>query len=538
MPAAASAPAAEPVWRTRLTHLISGARLSCRARLFRRFLIPGLLVAGLVPVSAMAQPVAGQDAAQSTIGAEIRASAGGKLRDFYGPRGYWPLWVDGNRLGAQADALLALVRTARLDGLNPKDYDPRGLERAMEDANGSHGDPRLLARADIALSKAFAELVKDMRRPSRRVKMRYLDPEVEPKDEEPADILRAAAVASSFPDYVANAEWMSPFYMKLRAARASFAKRWGGLPAVAIPADVKLRPGGKGQGVSMLRRRLGLPDGSSYDKALAAKVRAFQADHGLKADGVAGAQTIEALNRGPDWYDRKLALNLDRARLLPGPWVRHVVVDAASARLWYYSKGRQDGTMKVVAGAKESQTPMMAGMVRYATLNPYWNVPSDLVERKLAPRILDGASLSRLNYEALTDWSANARPLSQSEIDWQAVADGRQQLRVRQLPGGSNAMGKVKFMFPNDLGIYLHDTPSRDLLAKPARHFSNGCVRLEDAQRLGRWFFGKPLKPESDEPEQHVPLPQPVPVYLTYLTAAPGGDGVQFLPDVYDRDGG
>ena len=138
----------------------------------------------------------------------------------------------------------------------------------------------------------------------------------------------------------------------------------------------------------------------------------------------------------------------------------------------------------------------------------------------------------------LSDWSASARKLDQSEIDWQAVADGRQQLRVRQLPGGSNAMGKVKFMFPNDLGIYLHDTPSRDLFAKPARQFSNGCVRLEDAQRLGRWFFGKPLAAESGEPEQHEPLPQPVPVYLTYLTAVPSGQGVQFLPDVYGRDGG
>lgn len=376
-----------------------------------------------------------------------------------------------------------------------------------------------------------------MRRPSKRVKMRYLDPEVQPRDEDLADILRAAAVAPSFTAYVSRAGWMSPFYMQLRMARVRYSERWEPLPEVAIPAGTKLRPGMKGQATILLRRRLGFPGGTAYDKAVAAKLRAFQSDHGLKADGIAGAQTIEALNRPFGWYDRMLTLNLDRARLLPGPWVRHVVVDAASARLWYYSNGQQDGTMKVVVGAKESQTPMMAGMVRYATLNPYWNVPSDLVERKLSHRILDGASLSSLNYEALSDWSANARRLDESEIDWQAVADGRQQLRVRQLPGGANAMGKVKFMFPNDLGIYLHDTPSRDLLAKPERHFSNGCVRLEDAQRLGRWFFGKALTAENSEPEQHVPLPQPVPVYLTYLTAVPSADGIQFLPDYYERDG-
>lgn len=486
------------------------------------------------PEQVIAQPGGAADIARTSVAVEIRSSVGGKLRDFYAPRGYWPLWVEKGRVGPQGAALIALIESVDADGLKPGDYDLRDLKKLMEEA-GASDDPRLLARADLAFSKSFAALVSDMRKPSRKVKVRYLDPEVEPKDEEPGEILRAAAVAPSFADYVKNIGWMSPFYVKLRDARAGFAKRWDGLPQTAVPADVKLRPGMKA-GAAPLRRRLGLETGAAYDKALAGRVKAFQGDHGLKPDGIAGAATIEALNRGDAYYDRLIALNLERARLLPGPYVRHVVVDAASARLWYFSKGEQDGTMKVVVGAKESPTPMMAGMVRYATLNPYWNVPSDLVERKLAPRMLAGDSLGRKHYEALSGWSANAQRLDPATIDWQAVADGRTELRVRQLPGGDNAMGKVKFMFPNDLGIYLHDTPSRDLLAKPARQFSNGCVRLEDAQRLGRWFFGRPLKSDSDKPEQHEPLPQPVPVYLTYLTAAPSGNGVQFLPDVYGRD--
>lgn len=486
------------------------------------------------PGQVIAQPNAASDTAHTSVAAEIRSSVGGKLRDFYGPRGYWPLWIEKDRVGPQGDALIALIESADADGLKPRDYDPRALKDLMKEA-GASGDPKLLARADLAFSKAFAALVSDMRKPSRKVKVRYLDPEVEPKDEEPKEILRAAAVTPSFVDYLRSVGWMSPFYVKLRDARGGFAKRWADLPQVAVPTDVRLRPGMK-SGAAPLRQRLGLASGAAYDKALVAKVKAFQGDHGLKPDGVAGAATIQALNRGDGYYDRLIALNLERTRLLPGPYVRHVVVDAASARLWYFSKGAQDGAMKVVVGAKESQTPMMAGMVRYATLNPYWNVPSDLVERKLAPKMLAGDSFTKKHYEALSDWSANAQRVDPANIDWRAVADGRTELRVRQLPGGDNAMGKVKFMFPNDLGIYLHDTPSRDLLAKPARQFSNGCVRLEDAQRLGRWFFGKPLTADSDKPEQHEPLPQPVPVYLTYLTAVPSGDGVQFLPDVYGRD--
>ncbi len=533
MPAASAAPAA-PSWRTRLIHIFDRARRSRRVR----FTFLPLLLAGLValPQAASARSEVGSDAVRSGVAAEIRSAVSGKYKDFYGPRGYWPLWIEKGRVGPQANALLTLIEDSGADGLNPRDFGARDLRRLIEDANGS-GTPKALARVDLALSKSLADLVIAMRRPSRSVKMRYLDPEVEPRSPDPAEILRMAALAPSLADYVETAGWMSPLYMRLRDARVRYLDRWGSLPAVSVPVGVKMRPGGEGGEIAILRHRLGLPDGVAYDKALAARVRAFQADHGLDADGVAGPMTIAALNHGPGDDERLLALNLERARLLPGPWVRHVMVDAASARLWYYSDGSVDGTMKVVAGTNQTQTPFMAGMIRYATLNPYWNIPPDLVESKVAPRILKGATLKGLKYEALSDWSANPQPLAQSAIDWNAVAAGQQEVRVRQLPGGSNAMGKVKFMFPNDLGIYLHDTPQRDLFGKADRHFSNGCVRLEDAQRLGRWFFGKAIAAEGSTPEQHRPLPQPVPVYLTYLTAVPTADGVQFLPDIYERDG-
>ncbi|MCI4589040.1 L,D-transpeptidase family protein [Sphingobium sp. BYY-5] len=509
-----------------------------RARPIRRALslcITCLLIGGALPQVAQAQPDAVQ-AAKSSVAAEIRAQVGGKYKDFYGPRGYWPLWVEQDRIGPQADALLAMIEDSEADGLDPHRYDSRNLKRLIEEADAS-ATPKALARVDLALSRSFASLVADMRRPVRGVTIRYLDKEVEPRDADPSDILRSAALTPSLTDYIQTAGWMSPLYMRLRNARANYLKKWGDLPDILVPEDVKMRPGGKGADIAALRQRLGLADGDTYDKALVAKVRAFQTDHGLKPDGVAGAMTVAALNQGPARYERLLSLNLERARLLPGPWTRNVVVDAASARLWYYSKGALDGTMKVVAGAKESQTPLMAGMIRYATLNPYWNIPPDLVERKVAPKILNGGSLKAMHYEALTDWSANPAPLAQSAIDWDAVAAGRQEVRVRQLPGGDNAMGRIKYMFPNDLGIYLHDTPQRELFAKEDRHFSNGCVRLEDALRLGRWFFGKLPDADGDAPEQHVPLPQAVPVYLTYLTAVPTAQGVQFLPDVYGRDG-
>lgn len=237
-----------------------------------------------------------------------------------------------------------------------------------------------------------------------------------------------------------------------------------------------------------------------------------------------------------DKYDR-LMLNLDRARLLPGPYTRHIEVDASSGQLWYYEAGKQVGTMRVVVGAPETQTPMMAGSLQWAILNPYWNVPTYLARNNIAPKVLAGRSLTSLRMEALTDWTANARVVAQSAIDWQAVAAGTQEVRLRQLPGTANSMGRVKFLFPNEEGIYLHDTPVRDLLSKPDRHFSNGCIRLENAQQLGRWLLQKPLPANAKQMEHAVPLPLQVPVYLTYLTATSGPSGLAFRPDVYGRDG-
>ncbi len=128
--------------------------------------------------------------------------------------------------------------------------------------------------------------------------------------------------------------------------------------------------------------------------------------------------------------------------------------------------------------------------------------------------------------------------LDPKTVDWRAVQRGDEEVRVRQLPGGANAMGKVKFEFPNPLGIYLHDTPDRNLLLEEARQFSNGCVRLEDADRLGRWLFGSALAAHTDDgPEQRVDLAQPVPVYITYLTAQPRDGEIALGPDPYDRDG-
>lgn len=233
-------------------------------------------------------------------------------------------------------------------------------------------------------------------------------------------------------------------------------------------------------------------------------------------------------------------LNLDRLRALPPiPSGRWVLVDAASARLWMFEGTRVAGTMKVVVGTRETQTPQMAGFLRYAIVNPYWNLPDNLLHSRVTDKVLAKGPgyLARARYEVLSGWDDDAEVIDPVQVDWEAVASGQTTVRARQLPGPGNFMGSVKFMFPNAQGIYLHDTPERALLAKPARQYSNGCVRLEDAQGFGKWLMGKPL-PRSRKPETKVELPVIVPIYIVYLTARPENGQIAFQSDVYGRDTG
>ena len=236
----------------------------------------------------------------------------------------------------------------------------------------------------------------------------------------------------------------------------------------------------------------------------------------------------------------KLRLNLDRLRLLPAPGPqRYVLVNAAAQRLYMYENGKVVDWMRVVVGKATQPTPMMAALIRYTAVNPYWNLPSDLVAERIAPNVLKQGLpyLKAQGYVVLSDWSAGAKRVNPETIDWDAVVAGRTEIRMRQDPGPANAMGRMKFMFPNKAGVYLHDTPNKELLDEPARLLSAGCVRLDDAPRLARWLYGRPLKVTPGmKPEQHVDLDRPVPVFLAYLTAVPSGDQAVFYDDIYGRD--
>jgi murein L,D-transpeptidase YcbB/YkuD len=235
--------------------------------------------------------------------------------------------------------------------------------------------------------------------------------------------------------------------------------------------------------------------------------------------------------------DQRLAANLERARAFPATG-RFALVDVATQRLFMFEDGQLRDSMKVIVGTRATPTPMIASVIHYATINPYWNVPDDLIQRLIAPNVLkQGTSyLSDRGYEVVLNYSAEAPRLAPEKVDWNAVAAGRERIRVRQKPSPANSMGNYKFSFPNGVGIYLHDTPNKDLFNADLRTLSNGCVRLEDARRFATWLLGRRPVAPSSAPEQHVRLPQGVPIFLTYLTVRSDGSRLTFIGDPYDLD--
>jgi murein L,D-transpeptidase YcbB/YkuD len=207
---------------------------------------------------------------------------------------------------------------------------------------------------------------------------------------------------------------------------------------------------------------------------------------------------------------------------LPGAQIpargRYVLVDAASARLYMIEDGRVQDSMRVIVGKPETPTPELKTVINYETLNPYWHVTPDLAKTLIAPRVLqDGDGyLTTRGYEVLSGWGPDAHVLSPDTVDWKAVAAGNAQVFVRQRPGPANSLGHFKFDLPNGDGIYLHDTPKKELFAQDQRNLSHGCVRLEDAEKLARWLLGKD-PPAAAAPEENVLLPHPVPITISYL---------------------
>lgn len=466
-----------------------------------------------------------------------------EVRQFYARRDYRPAWHDEHT----AQALLSALYDAEAEGLRPADYHLETLLWLLAPIRELDAWSRM--ELELLLTDAFFALALDsaygrpsMQEPGWLVQapQRDLIAALE------RALLRrdpAAALRELLPT--------DPGYRQLREMRDLYRRlaAVGGWPT--LPDGPLLQLGVRDDRVPLLRARLQLSGDYSataggnpleFDDALAAALRRFQRRHGLEPDGRAGPATVAALNVSVEERLRQIELNLERWRRLPRDFgERHVMVNIADYSLEVIEHGEAVFKQRVIVGSQRRRTPVMSGRISYLVLNPSWEVPNSIMVEDMLPRVRANPNFFERNgIEVLQGW-AQERRIDPQAVDWTQVPTDPFPYRFRQAPGPHNALGQIKFMFPNQQSIYLHDTPNRGLFARQDRALSSGCVRVEQAVALASYLLGwdddelrRALKAGQ---ERSIYLSQPVPVHLLYWTAWVDRDGeLQFRNDIYAGD--
>ncbi len=499
------------------------------------WLLPASVPAGAVS-DALAQALAD---GHTVAGEQLFAPEG--LRALYGPRDHRPLW-SGDRL----DAARKVLADADTHGLNPADYHLAAIDAMRDDRS-----PGARAASDLLLSDGLLLLGSHLR--AGKVEAGGVRPRRQPRLAD-ADLPSRLAFARDPVDFAAELTSSLAGYRRLRHALDHYRQLAASDGWPRVPDGPILRVGDGSAAVPPLRQRLqreGVEPvadiGSErFDAELEDAVRRFQARHGLQVDGAVGPRTRAALNVSAAQRAEQLVANLERRRWLgEAPGRRQVRVNAAAFTLDAIEGDAVALHMRVVVGRPYRPTPEFSDRIRYLVLNPYWEVPPRLAAQDKLPEIQrDPGYLAAEHLRVLTGWGADARELDPAQIDWQRLR-GHVPYRLRQDPGPWNALGRIKFMFPNGHDVYLHDTPSRGLFAHAERGFSSGCIRVEQALALAEWLLQDDprwtqaaLREAIDSGRTRtINLRTPVPVHLLYWTAWVDSDGrAHFRRDLYTRD--
>lgn len=448
---------------------------------------------------------------------------------FYERRGFAPAWSDAGILRPAAGELLSALEAAGDDGLRSEDYRPEAL-RNLASAGGT-------ADLDLLLSDAFLTFAAHLRNGKVNPEAIYRDCALGRDDTDLATVLEEALRQGRVRAALASLAPPHRGYARLREALSRYrriAARGGPEP---VPPGPTLRAGDRGERIAALRARLAEAAASDaaeplastespdlFDAPLEEAVRRFQQRHGLEDDGIAGPATLAELNQRTEDHVRQIEVNLERWRWLPHDLgQRHVLINIAAFRLDVVEDGRTALDMRVIVGKPYTRTPMFSSAMNSVVLNPSWNVPRSIVPEVLARARKDPSYLQREDFEMLPG------------------------PRLRQRPGPRNALGQIKFVFPNRFGVYLHDTSAPALFGSTVRTFSHGCIRVEKPFDLAVWALRDDPRWTAEAiragieagKERTVPLPHKIPVHVAYWTAWVGDDGTLRLGrDVYQRDAG
>lgn len=475
---------------------------------------------------------------------------------FYKRRAFRPAWMDGNTPSPLADALVAAVKQADGEGLDPRNYHLERLEAMLAEAWRQPLRPAMLANLDILLTDAYilyaSHLLAGQVSPEAIGTEWYL----RRPDADLKAILQKALKSGSIEESLNSLLPADPGYGRLKEALRHYReiRTSGGWPAIS--EGPVLRLGDTGPRVTELRARLtaggdvvsGLAEGKgAFDEEVEQAVIRFQQSHGLDADGAVGEQTLAALNVPAEEREKQILVNLERLRWLPSDLGnRHILVNVAGFSLHVIEGGETLMGMRAIVGRPYRQTPSFSGKLTHLVFSPYWHIPHSIAVKDLLPKIQkDRRFLAREKIRVFRGRGKAERQINPSKIKWQQLSENNFPYHLRQDPGPHNSLGRVKFMLPNNFNVYIHDTPSRELFNKAVRGFSSGCIRIDSPVELAEyllrddpsWTAETILEAMEQPQERTVRLPRPIPVHFLYMTAWVDAEGVlQFRDDIYSRD--
>ena len=470
-----------------------------------------------------------------------------RVRVFYENEQYPTIWTQENKLLDNFEQLKRLIADAPQDALPPARYHD-ALINSLK-AGEQYDD---IIAAELLLSDAYLSLAGDLA--NGLVNPRKTQPEWNAEkvsDEALGEMLAQGIVSGDIETAVRTINNGNPRYLALKSQYNAL----NGTPVAAEPAastqplpKVTLKQGMSHEAVAILREKLGAPatDGDStyFDGALAEAVTAYQQSHGLKADGIVSGKTRNLLNgnkasSGGNASADRLMINMERLRWMPQDMGEsYVLVNIPSYYVKMYRGSEEIYASKAVVGQRDRQTPAFTDKLRHIVMSPTWTVPPTIMKKDKINKLRSNPGAFDGNFEAVV----GGRVVRPSAVDWSAP--GATNYRLRQKPGARNALGRVKFLFPNKHAIYLHDTPSKSLFGRNDRALSSGCVRLQKPEEFANillkntnWSSERIKKAMNQEKEQWVNTPEQTPIYLVYWTTWSDPDGkIQTANDIYGKD--
>lgn len=471
---------------------------------------------------------------------------------YYESRSFKPIWVRDNGPKSKGRRLLEQLQAADDLGLAPSDYWVDEIAERM----GST-DPQVLAELDLLMSRAFIDFGRDLS--AGRVEPSEFNRELHiyPQSLGAATMLNGAEAADDIEPYIASLSPQTPRYDRLLAVYGEYRRTAAAGGWTTVPAGETLKPGAVDPRVETLAIRLvemgDLEDGahtagSTYEGVIVDAVNHFQYRHGIDQDGVVGPATLAAINVPIDTRIEQIRINLERRRWMPADFGDYYIFVNLADQFLKVVRRRDDGREKtihtalLVVGKPFHRTPVFTNEMKYIVFNPYWNVPRSIAVNEYLPELQENASALESRHINVLSGGGEISPHS---VSWASYSRNNFPFRLRQDPGPWNALGRIKFMFPNEFSVYIHDTPSRSLFDRSSRAFSHGCMRVQNPAALAEVLLGNQgwdqaridaaLANASDK--LVVGLQEPIPVHITYLTSWANKDmSVHFRADIYDRD--